>query len=151
MLNDILVLLLNHKKKDQKTNMENTLITDDILEQLGFERTIVTYENRDELLSEFQKYPLINEKPVWNSIAFHENATWFKLGYNRFLEKLDHGYLLLVFDVFREIYTPDENYPVITKEKIFSIGPFWVTSVFTCDELYSLLTVLHIDFQKINL
>lgn len=130
--------------------MEDTLITDNILEQLGFEKTIVTYKNRDELLSECQN-PLVNEKPLWNDIAFHENATWFKLDYNRFLEKLDHGYLLIIFDIFHEIDTPDKKYPMITTENIFSIGPFWVTSIFTCDELYKLLTVLHIDFQKINL
>ena len=49
--------------------MEDTLITDNILEQLGFEKTIVTYKNRDELLSECQN-PLVNEKPVWNDVAF---------------------------------------------------------------------------------
>lgn len=137
--------------KQKNIDYSEIHITDELLEKLGFEKTLVTYENRDKLLQDFLKYPLVNNGIKWNNFLFHNNKIWFRLRYNTFLEKHEetNNYLLFIFDVTNEWVSKNKNtLNADIKELIQIEGPFAVTGIYTVEELYNLLSVLHIDFEK---
>jgi hypothetical protein len=139
--------------------MRNDLITDEHLEQLGFEKIVVTNENRESALKEYLEITdkqiniignnLVNAGIRFNNSTYHENATWFKLAYNRFLEKVDDGYLFMIFDRISNFINIDPQRPTVIEEHVSINGPFWVTVIFTLNDLYNLLDILHIEYNEL--
>ena len=139
--------------------MNNDLITDEHLEQLGFEKIVVTCKNRESVLKEYLEITnkqieiignnLVNDGIRFNNSTYHENATWFKLAHNRFLEKVDGGYLFMIFDRISNSINIDPQRPTVKEEHVSINGPFWITVIFTLNDLYNLLNILHIEYNEL--
>lgn len=139
--------------------MNNDLITDEHLEQLGFEKIVVTHKNRESVLKEYLEITdkqikiignhLVNDGIRFNNSTYNENATWFKLRYNRFLEKVDGGYLFMIFDRTSNLINIDSQRPMVKEEHVSINGPFWITVIFTLNDLYNLLNILHIEYNEL--
>ena len=123
-------------------------ITDELLEFLGFKKIEADYNNYDKVLChDFKKYKLLTtDKIKINQISFSKRSIYFELGHGRYLQKLDNGYLLVIYEVSNE-FIPHTN-DVYHDESIFLTGPFWVTVIYNIKLLKELLDVLHIKYSK---
>lgn len=114
-------------------------ITDELLELLGFEKFNITFNNHDDLFKDYRKNnERINRKIKWNNTSFLNSDALFKLDDRRFIQKIiTNDYLLTMYDAIPE------------NDNTFTIyGPMWITAIRTINELESLLTVLHIGYNK---
>ena len=120
-------------------NKKDIDITDELLESLGFEKFNITFNNRDDLFKEYRKNKeRINREIKWNNTSFLNSEALFKLDDRRFIQKIiSNDYLLTMYDAIPE------------NDNTFTIyGPMWITAIRTINELESLLTVLHIGYNK---